>query len=147
MSKPLELSFRALSGTPDYPTSDQAAAAAEFASQFGDYRIARALLTLACELADLEADQSTTRALASAIRSVPKLTVPMRPDVPRQPRTPESGVTGPTGNGDADLRAIADTATDLQALDPAPYACGVCGIGSTGGDLHKAHMRLAHGIG
>lgn len=89
MSKPVVLDFRAESGTPHYPNSDEAAAAAEFASQFGDYRVARALLTLAVELADREADDTVTADLARAIRNVPVIKPRMMAE---RPRTDETAV-------------------------------------------------------
>lgn len=102
MSKPVRLNFLAISGTPEYPASDQAGAAAEFASQFGDYRIARALMTLAVELADHEADDLTTADLGRAIRNVPVLKPLMRTEHPRTDLATTSEITG---NGDADLAA------------------------------------------
>ena len=104
------------------PSSEAAADAAVWAIDQGDYRIARALTTLAVELADLEADNRLQRDLAN----VPMLGVTRD----EQPRTPLRDVSGPTGNGDADLRAIREAAagdTEVIRISHAPNSCSVCG--------------------
>lgn len=75
--------YRDNSGTPEYPASDDVARFAEWASGYGHYRVARALMTLAVELADLEADDIATADLARAIRNVPIIKPQMMAERPR----------------------------------------------------------------
>jgi len=100
------------------PSSEAAADAAVWAIDQGDYRIARALTTLAVELADLEADNRLQRDLAN----VPMLGVTRD----ERPRKALASVSGPTGNGDADLAAAAGD-TEVIRISHAPNSCSICG--------------------
>lgn len=115
MSTLRALYYQDQSGTPEYPSSDDVARFAEFASAYGDYRIARAAMTLAVELADRDADDTLTAETGRALRQVPKLAMPMRDEQPRTAQDDAPATTSEvTGNGDADLAAAIRASSTLR---------------------------------
>jgi hypothetical protein len=145
---------------PHYPTSDQAAEAARYASTHGELRIAQQLMGLACALADLEARAYADRDLADAVN------VPLRGATrDEQPRT----VNGPRPAPhltDTALLVAGRNAADQQPRDqfpqwtnPAPirpadmidattivYTCAFCQATIEGGEAYATHRAEAHGL-
>lgn len=115
MSTMRALYYQDQSGTPEYPSSDDVARFAEFASAYGDYRIARAAMTLAVELADRDAAETLTAETGRALRQVPKLAMPMRDEQPRTAQDDPPATTAEvTGDGDADLAAAIRASSTLR---------------------------------